>query len=109
MILISQHLRDTSCPLTLSFLEVMTIQRDDMMEACEKYPEFNARLRRAQIRLALWREFIYIASRIHAENRRSFRQADDTTPERQVRRKSSKWDKNFFLHRPAEQNGTRLR
>jgi len=83
MILVSRHLRDTSCPVTLSFLEVMTIHREDMMDACDKYPEFNTRLRRAQIRLAVWRQFIYFAMKMRSASRAKSQGC-------------SSWDTSFF-------------
>jgi len=64
MILVSQHLRDSSCPRTITFLEVMTIHRDSLKEAALKFPDFNVRLRRAQIKLALWRAFVRTAGAI---------------------------------------------
>jgi len=86
MILCSQHLRDPSCPLTLSFMEVMTINREDMMEACHKYPDFNLRMRRAQVKLAVWRAFILEASKLRVTNANLIRS----------RKRRSAWDNNFF-------------
>lgn len=88
-ILSSEHLRDTSCPRTITFLEVMTLQRNALMDACSKFPDFDYRLRRAQIRLALWRAFI---------------RAADEIKRAKTRRKNSKggvdrgsaWDQRFF-------------
>merc|ERR1719482_2608747 len=64
MILLSEVLKDTSCPRTLSLTEVMTLTRDDLGTVCKKHLELNIYLRRAQIKLALWRGFIYFADRI---------------------------------------------
>lgn len=58
MILVSAHLRETWCPRALSFVEVMKLKRIDLVEVCERHVEFSRRLRRAQIKLAVWRAFI---------------------------------------------------
>eukprot|EP00928_Gymnodinium_smaydae_P070764 TRINITY_DN54536_c0_g1_i1.p1 TRINITY_DN54536_c0_g1~~TRINITY_DN54536_c0_g1_i1.p1 ORF type:complete len:715 (-),score=108.32 TRINITY_DN54536_c0_g1_i1:117-2261(-) len=58
VILASEWLRDTSCPRTLTFLEVMSIHRDSLRDAAAKYPDFDRKLRKAQLKLALWRSFV---------------------------------------------------
>jgi len=58
MILASEHLKDPSCPRTLTFLEVQRLHRDNLLYACAKFPLLDEKLRRAQLKLALWRGFI---------------------------------------------------
>jgi len=82
MILASEHLRDSTCPRTLTFMEVMTIMRDSLKEACGKYPDFDMRLRRAQVKLALWRSFI--------------RTAEERRKKRGTKSTKSAWDKSYF-------------
>lgn len=95
MILCSQHLKDTSSPVSLSFLEVMSIHRDDLMQACEKYPEFNRRLRKAQIKLAVWRSFLFLARQMKAEQRAS-RGALSRANSSISNGRRSAWDQGFF-------------
>merc|ERR1719478_1979995 len=66
MILASDFLRDTTCPRTYTFLEVMMLFRDSLLEAAGKFPELDEKLRRAQVKLALWRAFIHTAEQIRA-------------------------------------------
>merc|ERR1712232_1106365 len=42
--------------------EVMKLEKDDLMAICQRHPEFSHRIRRAQIKLAMWRGFIYAAN-----------------------------------------------
>mmetsp|Transcript_95100 Transcript_95100/g.182821 ORF Transcript_95100/g.182821 Transcript_95100/m.182821 type:complete len:675 (+) Transcript_95100:73-2097(+) len=58
MILVSDHLRETWFPRALSFVEVMKLTRDDLVKVCERHVDFSRRIRRAQIKLAVWRAFI---------------------------------------------------
>lgn len=64
MILLTDYLRDTSVPRTLTFCEVMTLGREDLRRVCLKFPEFDRRLRRAQVKMALWRAFVHVANQI---------------------------------------------
>merc|ERR1712176_640092 len=58
MILATDSLIDTVSPRTLTFVEVMTLTRHDLLTVCEQYPDFDYRVRRAQIKLAIWRAFV---------------------------------------------------
>jgi len=58
MILASEYLVDTVCPKTLTFLEVLRLTRHDLVNVCESHPAFDKSLRRAQVKLALWRAII---------------------------------------------------
>jgi len=71
MILMSDYLKDSSFPRTMSMVETLTLSRDDLMEVCEKYVLLNHKLRRAQIKLALWRAFILLATRIKTQRTKS--------------------------------------
>lgn len=64
IILASAHLRDTSSHQTLNYVEMMGLHRNDLHATARKYPDFSQRLRRAQIKLALFREFIRTAKSI---------------------------------------------
>lgn len=61
VILSNINLRESAFPKTITFVEVMKLDREDLMGICERHPEFNHRIRRAQIRLAMWRGFIHAA------------------------------------------------
>lgn len=63
MILVTEKLRETACPRTINFVQLMTLSRSDLWEAAFKFPDFMKRLRRAQIRLAVWRAFVQEAAR----------------------------------------------
>lgn len=58
MILVSDRLKEAVHPKSLTFLEVMTLGRNDLLSVCERHPDFDRRVRRAQIKLALWRSFV---------------------------------------------------
>jgi len=58
MILASDRLKDSVCPKSLTFVEVMTLSRNDLLSVCERNPDFDRRVRKAQIKLALWRSFV---------------------------------------------------
>merc|ERR1712113_847532 len=58
MILATETLVDTVCPRTLTFVEVMTLTRNDLLSVCERYPDFDRRVRKAQLKLAIWRAFV---------------------------------------------------
>mmetsp|Transcript_140273 Transcript_140273/g.244254 ORF Transcript_140273/g.244254 Transcript_140273/m.244254 type:complete len:698 (-) Transcript_140273:67-2160(-) len=64
MILASEELKDTACPRTLSFVEVLRLSKEDLFKVCERFPDFDVKVRRAQVRLALWRGFIAQANKI---------------------------------------------
>merc|ERR1719401_1089569 len=60
-ILVTPVLRDTACPRTLTLCETMALSVSALRATCEQHTELNRRLRRAQVRLAVWRAFIYVA------------------------------------------------
>jgi len=62
MILTTEVLLDTGSPRTLTFVEAMTLSRNDLVAVCEAHPDFDRRMRRAQIKLALWRAFVQAAN-----------------------------------------------
>lgn len=64
MILITDALKCTVCPRALTVVEIMSLQRKHLMQVCEKHPDLNMRIRRAQIRLAVSRAIIWSANRL---------------------------------------------
>lgn len=87
MILATESLRDTACPRTITYMEVMEIHRDSLKEAATKFPEFDQRLRRAQIKLGFWRAFVRTAEQIKIRREQA----------NKGRKKSgTMWDKQFF-------------
>merc|ERR1711977_494604 len=61
MILVSDHLRETWYPRALTYVEVMRLKKDDLLQVCERNTDFSRGLRKAQIKLAIWRAFVYAA------------------------------------------------
>jgi len=64
MILLTEILKDSSGTRTMSLCEVMTLHLDKLLQVCEKHDELNLRIRNAQIKLALWRAFIFVARKL---------------------------------------------
>eukprot|EP00931_Biecheleriopsis_adriatica_P047825 TRINITY_DN27604_c0_g1_i1.p1 TRINITY_DN27604_c0_g1~~TRINITY_DN27604_c0_g1_i1.p1 ORF type:complete len:743 (+),score=127.60 TRINITY_DN27604_c0_g1_i1:162-2231(+) len=64
MILTTERLKDSVCPGTLTSCEVMTLSRDALRKVCEKHEDLNIFIRKAQIRLAVRRGFIYVAQKM---------------------------------------------
>ena len=52
MILVTDALRDSVCPRTLTFLEVMQLGIAGLQSVCTKFSDFDARLRKASIALS---------------------------------------------------------
>jgi len=73
MILATERLRDSACARTITFVEVQTLNREDLFSVCERHADFNRRIRKYQIKLALWRGFIHKAQQIETER---FQQAE---------------------------------
>jgi hypothetical protein len=71
MILVTPILRESVFPRTLTFVEVMKLEKDDLMAICHRHPEFSHRIRKAQIKLAMWRGFIYAAKVKKAADKRT--------------------------------------
>lgn len=72
MILVSQWLREIWFPRALSFVEVMSLNRNDLLKVCARHTDFSRGIRRAQIKLAIWRGFIH-ASKVAREEVRKNR------------------------------------
>lgn len=114
VILVSEHLRDTSCPWTLSFLDVMSIHRDSLKTAAVKFPEFDRRLRRGQIKLALWRSFVLEAEKKKAKAARDAKKVRFGTQPRAAkprppgsRARMSSWAQSFGMKdNPMEDLGS---
>jgi len=85
MILATQMLRDTAMPRTISFVEVMSLNKERLAETCLKFPVFDRRIRKAQIRLAVWRAFIRQAELYKREKERA-----------EGKGKRSLWDVGYF-------------
>jgi len=68
------QLIDSSMPRTLSFVELLMLTKSTLVEVGHCYPRADRRLRRAQIRTATARAFIYQANRIRAANKAVFKQ-----------------------------------
>lgn len=64
MILTTEILKDAACPRTLTTCEVMSLTRESLRKVCEKHQGLNQYIRRAQVRLAVRRGFVYIASKL---------------------------------------------
>jgi len=62
MILATEHLVDTVCPRTVTFVEVMSLSRNDLLSVCESHQGFDQRVRKAQVRLAVRRAVVYEAN-----------------------------------------------
>jgi len=61
MILTSEHLVRKYCARAMTFLEVYTISRDQLLDAAECHPVTRSYIQRCALRLATRREFIRIA------------------------------------------------
>jgi len=90
MILACDKLRDPSCPRTLTFLEVMRLSREALCMAAAKYPNLDQQLRRAQIKLALWRGFIQAAQKVR--DQRAKEKAEGNQP----KSRTTTWDATLF-------------
>merc|ERR1719329_1872422 len=49
---------DATMPRTLTYTDVLTLKKQSLKDTCRHYPLVDARLRRAQIRIAAWRAFV---------------------------------------------------
>lgn len=58
MILDSEDLRDAACAKTVTFVEVMSLTRASLGHVCSKHPDFSRQIRKAQIKLAVFRGII---------------------------------------------------
>eukprot|EP00930_Biecheleria_cincta_P082927 TRINITY_DN72561_c0_g1_i1.p1 TRINITY_DN72561_c0_g1~~TRINITY_DN72561_c0_g1_i1.p1 ORF type:complete len:690 (-),score=97.02 TRINITY_DN72561_c0_g1_i1:226-2295(-) len=64
MILTTDILKDSAGSRTLTSCEVMSLTRESLRKVCEKHAGLNQYIRRAQIKLAVRRGFVYIASKL---------------------------------------------
>jgi len=88
MILMTDFLRETQCPRTLTFLEVMSLTRHDLRAVCDRHPDFSRRVRLAQVKLAIWRGFIYTARQIRKKQETSWDKHFSTKPSQDAPRKT---------------------
>jgi len=58
MILATEFLIDYVAAKSLTFVEVLTLSRSDLVAVCESHPDFDRRMRKAQIKLAVWRAVV---------------------------------------------------
>jgi|TARA_B110001469_G_C9575785_1_gene285554 hypothetical protein len=70
MLLDSQWLVSKCCARAMTYLEVYTISRDQLMDAASHFPYTRAHLRRCAIRLAVRREFVRL-SKLAREDRQT--------------------------------------
>jgi len=61
VLLESVHLMSESRPRTLTYVEVLVLERHHILSVCEMYPAANHRIRRAQIKTAVLRAFVFTA------------------------------------------------
>uniref|UniRef100_A0A6U6JAC8 Ion transport domain-containing protein n=1 Tax=Zooxanthella nutricula TaxID=1333877 RepID=A0A6U6JAC8_9DINO len=67
----TQQLIDGAMPMTLSFVELLLLHRRTLVEVGRNYPDADRRLRRAQVRTAVSRAFVYQAHRIQRQRSRA--------------------------------------
>lgn len=101
MILATEVLKETTCPRTLTLCEVMTLHRDALIHVCEKHEELNQRLRKAQIRLAIWRAFIYTARKIKSRREK----VEAKASKGKKRASQAHWEAAFGDHTNGENEG----
>jgi len=58
ILLESKQLMDTAQPRTLSYVRAMGLEKDDLLDVARLFPAVDRRLRRAQVRTAVYRAFI---------------------------------------------------
>merc|ERR1719223_944874 len=63
VLLVSEHLLHGTSPLTLTWVETLCLDQASLVEVSMPYPIFSHRLRRAQVRTAAFRAFVWKASR----------------------------------------------
>lgn len=66
MILTTEALRDTSCARALGILEVMNLSKSGLRSVCELHECVNLAVRRAQIKLAVWRSLVMLADKLRS-------------------------------------------
>lgn len=103
IILATDLLKDSVCPRTMTFVEVMSLGLQELHACCLRFPDFDIALRKAQIRLAVQRAFCFdaararwIAERKQEKNRRSstVKGSGETTSFFSCEK--SMWDAKFF-------------
>lgn len=61
ILLESPHLLDQVMPRTLSYVDILILRKEDLKAVCKIFPRADTRLRRAQIRTAVFRNFVHQA------------------------------------------------
>jgi len=88
MILMTDFLRETQFPRTLTFLEVMSLTRYDLRAVCDRHPAFSRRVRLAQVKLAIWRGFVYTARQLKKTQETSWDKHFSKKPSQDGRKRS---------------------
>jgi hypothetical protein len=57
ILLVSHHLLN-EFPVALTFVDALSLTQESLREVCDMFPAADMRVRRAQIRVAFWRQFI---------------------------------------------------
>jgi len=63
ILLETEQLVDGSVPRTLSYVDVLSLDRQSLLEVCQRFPAADRRLRHAQVRTAAFRAFCAEAKR----------------------------------------------
>jgi hypothetical protein len=62
ILLETPELIDGSMPHTIAYSEILMLKRASLLELCKSFPKADKRIRRAQIRTAISRAFVYAAN-----------------------------------------------
>jgi len=96
MILETEILREFATPRTLTFLETMTLKRCDLQAVCQEHSGFSQRMRLAQVKLAMFRGFIYASKKLlKEEEERKLLAEGSKPPSRRASVSEKNWDKIF--------------
>merc|ERR1719215_155487 len=103
MILVTEVLRDSACPRTLTICEVMKLSRESLRMVCEKHHSLNLQVRRAQIYLALGRAVVFLANKLrYMRAKGTYRDVDirdlDLDVTDPLKSKKSGWVQNCKQH-----------
>eukprot|EP00928_Gymnodinium_smaydae_P046940 TRINITY_DN31299_c0_g1_i1.p1 TRINITY_DN31299_c0_g1~~TRINITY_DN31299_c0_g1_i1.p1 ORF type:complete len:694 (-),score=115.84 TRINITY_DN31299_c0_g1_i1:124-2205(-) len=58
ILLVSDYLKTWICPRTLSYVDIVHLAKQSLMKVCVHHPDADRRIRRAQVRTAVFRAFI---------------------------------------------------
>mmetsp|Transcript_124551 Transcript_124551/g.387813 ORF Transcript_124551/g.387813 Transcript_124551/m.387813 type:complete len:621 (+) Transcript_124551:57-1919(+) len=61
ILLVTDALIESAFPRTLSYVDILSLSREKLIGVCQAFPHADKRIRRAQIRTAVWRAFIKTA------------------------------------------------